>query len=86
MNLSQVYRKAENFTTGNSGNIYLPETNDGYTYILAPFVLGQNYFVKAWVAAESNAWFLTVTNPNTGATINNATFDIRYIVLKIKRI
>lgn len=47
MNLSQVYRKAENFTTGNSGNIYLPETNDGYTYILAPFVLGQNYFVKA---------------------------------------
>ena len=84
INLTQVYRIAVRVTTGNSGNIGLPEENDGLTYILAPFALGQNYFIKTWVAAISNTWYLTVTNPNTGATINNAIIDIRYLVIKIK--
>ena len=71
----------EQVTTGPTGNIALPYVNDGYTAIVAPHTSGSDYYIRAWVNA-AGSWYLTVINPNTGATVNNAAINLRYWVFK----
>lgn len=76
----------DNVTTGGTGNIALDEVNDGYTYILSPICAGHNVYLRVWVADQGSSgqkYYLTATNPNTGATVNNTSLNIRYIVLRL---
>ena len=84
-NLVSIQRIADTATTGTSGNILLPYANDGVTFIVAPHSAGNNVYYRAWVSAANNNWVLTAIDPNTGATINNASLSIRYLVLKLYR-
>ena len=84
-NLVSIQRIANTATTGASGNISLPYSNDGATFIVAPHAAGNNVYYRAWVSATNNNWYLTAIDPNTGATINNASLNIRYLVLKLYR-
>jgi len=81
-----VTRVAEYVITGATGNIATPYPNDGYTAIIAPHTSGSDYAVRAWVASASGFWFLTVINPNTGATINESPVNIRYWVIKFSHL
>lgn len=85
VNIASVTRITTTATTGSTGNIALPYSNDGKKYVVAPFAL-QNAFLRAWVAQANNSWYLTAVNPNTGATINNTTLDIRYLMIVLKSI
>lgn len=84
VNIASITRVAVTATTGNSGNIYTPYTNDGTTAIVAPCANAQSVYIRQWLN-NNNDWMLTVIDPNTGATRNNDTFDIRYWVVKFKR-
>ena len=83
VNIASVTRIATTATTGSTGNIALPYSNDGRKYVVAPFAL-QNSYLRAWVAQANNSWYLTAVNPNTGATINNTSLDIRYLLITLK--
>jgi len=85
VNIASVTRIATTVTTGTTGNVILPYANDGKKYVVAPFAL-QNAFLRAWVAQSNNQWYLTAVNPNTGATINNTSLDIRYLLITLKSI
>ena len=86
INISYVRRVAATVTTGNTGNIALPYSNDGYNYIIGALVSGANVALRAWVSAVNSSWYLTAIDPNTGATINNTELAIRYLVVSIKNI
>jgi hypothetical protein len=85
VNIASVTRIATTVTTGTTGNVILPYSNDGKKYVVAPFAL-QNAFLRAWVAQANNQWYLTAVNPNTGATINNTSLDIRYLLVTLKSV
>lgn len=85
-NLNTITRITATVTTGSTGNIDTGYTNDGYTYIVAPLVAGSNAYLRAWVASGNNHWYLTAVNPNSGATINSTSLNIRYLVVTIKQI
>lgn len=86
LNIKSITRIVlENVRTGPTGNIATNEINDSLTYILIPYAnAGNDAFIRAWVNDQSK-WFLTVVNPNTGATYNNAIINVRYLVLKLYR-
>lgn len=84
-NLKSITRVAETVTTGATGNISLPYANDGVTYIVGPHASGRNVFFRAWVSESSGNWFLTAIDPNTGATLNNTSVNLRYFAVKIYR-
>ena len=84
LNLVSITRVVASVTTGGTGNIATSYANDGYTYVIAPIVSGNSCYLRAWISANNNGWYLTAVNPNTGATINNASLNIRYLVVKIK--
>ena len=73
-----ITKVAETVTTGVTGNISTPFVNTGYIGIFSPYTFPNDYYVRAWVSSANNHWFLTVINPNTGATINNTSVGIRY--------
>lgn len=83
-NLASITRRAETVTTGATGNIATGVDNDGYYYILCPFVSGNNYKVDCWVSSTNNIFYLTVRDLN-GNTINNTSVDIRYLIMRINR-
>lgn len=78
-------RIATRVATGATGNIALPYVNTGTTAIISPHVSGADYAIRAWVNTAGN-WFLTVINPNTGATINNTEVNIRYWVFEFSHL
>jgi hypothetical protein len=76
-------RKSYTTTTGDTGNISTGLDNNGKTYILAPYASGGTVSFEAWVSPSNNMWYLTAKNPQTGATINNAEVQVRYLVLMV---
>ena len=56
--------------------------NDGKTAIFGAIENSKNYYVRVWLAGSSNTYFATVVNPNTGATINNESVNLRYWLVK----
>lgn len=76
-------RRSYTTTTGDTGNISTGLTNNGNTYILAPYASGGTVSFEAWVSPSNNMWYLTAKNPQTGATINNAEVQVRYLVLMV---
>lgn len=84
-NLKSISRVIKSGTTGGSGNLILPEENDGSTFIVGAHAYGTDAFLRVWVSSINNHWFLTAVNPNTGATINNASINFRYLVVKLYR-
>ena len=86
MNIASVTRYAATITTGGTGNIALGGVpNDGLTAVVAPYVNASDVCLRSWVSSAQNAWFLTAINPNTGATVNNTSLQIRYWVIKFKQ-
>ena len=83
-NIVSATRKTSTVTTGVTGNIATGYANDGYTAIVAPYVAGRNVYLRAWVSAGNNGWYLTAIDPNTGNTVNNTQMDIRYWLVKFK--
>lgn len=82
-NIVSINRVALNgVTTGSSGNISLGVANDGKTAIFGAIVNAKNYYVRIWVASSNNTFYATVINPNTGATINSESVDLRYWLVK----
>lgn len=82
-NIVSINRVALNgVTTGSSGNIALSVANDGKTAIFGALVNAKNYYVRIWVASSNNTFYATVINPNTGATINSESVDLRYWLVK----
>ena len=80
-------RYARTVTTGNTGNVSLGVRNDGYNVIVGAHVAGASFCVRAWVAHlndDNESWYLTVINPNTGATVNNTSVNIRYTLIILK--
>lgn len=84
VNIESIQRVATTVTTGATGNIALPHDNTGKIFIVAPFAAGSNTYLRAWVAGGGNQWYLTAIDPNTGATQNNRSLSIRYLVVTIK--
>lgn len=72
-------------TTGSTGNIATDYANDGYTAIVAPHVAGHTAYLRAWVSAANNGWYMTAVDPNTGSTVNNTQLNIRYWLVKFAR-
>lgn len=70
-------------TTGVTGNLSLGlSVNDNM--ILSAVCTSQNdVFLRTWRASQSNLWFITAINPNTGATVNSTQLTIKYIYAKI---
>lgn len=86
MNIASVTRYTATITTGGTGNIALGGVpNDGLTAVVAPYVNASDVCLRLWVSSAQNAWFLTAINPNTGATVNNTSLQIRYWVIKFKQ-
>lgn len=86
MNIASVTRYVATITTGGTGNIALGGVpNDGLTAVVAPYVNASDVCLRLWVSSAQNAWFLTAINPNTGATVNNTSLQIRYWVIKFKQ-
>lgn len=86
MNIASVTRYAATITTGGTGNIALGGVpNDGFTAVVAPYVNASDVCLRSWVSSAQNAWFLTAINPNTGATVNNTSLQVRYWVIKFKQ-
>lgn len=86
MNVASVTRYAATLTTGGTGNIALGGIpNDGITAVIAPYVNASDVCLRVWVSSSQNAWFLTAINPNTGATVNNTSLQVRYWVIKFKQ-
>lgn len=82
-NIVSINRVALNgVTTGSSGNIALGVANDGKTAIFGALVNAKDYYVRIWVASSNNTFYATVINPNTGATINSESVDLRYWLVK----
>lgn len=86
VNIESIQRVATTVTTGATGNIALPHDNTGKIFIVAPLAAGSNTCLRAWVAGGGNQWYLTAIDPNTGATQNNRSLSIRYLVVTIKNI
>lgn len=84
VNIVSIRRIATTVTTGSTGNIALPYENTGNVFVIAPFVNGVVAHLRPWVSVSNNSWYLTAVDPNTGATINNGTLQIRYLVVIIK--
>lgn len=82
-NLKSITRVVASGTTGGSGNLILPEENDGTTFVVGAHAYGTNAFLRTWVSGTNNHWFFTAVDPNTGATINNANINYRYLVVKL---
>lgn len=83
VNLYSVTRVAETVTTGATGNIATVYPNDGYTYIVGACVNGNQACLRTWISSVSGNWFLTAIDPNSGNTINDASLNVRYLVLRI---
>lgn len=81
-NIVSVTRVATTVTTGGTGNVSLSVVNDGKTAIFGAIENSKNYYVRVWLAGSSNTYFATVVNPNTGATINNESVNLRYWLVK----
>lgn len=84
VNIESIQRVATTVTTGATGNIALPHDNTGKIFVVAPLAAGSNTYLRAWVAGGGNQWYLTAIDPNTGATQNNRSLSIRYLVVTIK--
>lgn len=84
-NIVSCERKTLTATTGSTGNINLDIVNDGYTAVVGAIVSGMDAFVRVWVASASNKFYVTVVNPNTGATINNTSVNLRYWLITLGR-
>jgi hypothetical protein len=85
LNVVSVSRIANTVTTGSSGNIATNYVNDGRTVVFGAHVSGMNIAVKEWVSINNGGyWYLTVYDPNTGATKNNESVQIRYFVMRIR--
>lgn len=84
MNIASITRIAETKTTGSTGNIATGFANTGLQFVVAPCVAGNAVFLRAWVSSADNGWYLTAINPNTGATVNNTSLAIRYLLVQIK--
>ena len=83
MNIKSVTRVAAQNTTGASGNINTALANDGWTYVIAPFVsTNSNWRAYAWVAATGN-WYIKIVDADTGNPVANTSVLLRYLVLKI---
>ena len=83
MNIKSVTRVAAQNTTGASGNINTTLANDGWTYVIAPFVsTNSNWRAYAWVAA-TGTWYIKIVDADTGNPVTNTSVLLRYLVLKI---
>ena len=83
MNIKSITRVAAQNTTGTSGNINTTLANDGWTYVIAPFVsTNSNWRAYAWVAA-TGTWYIKVVDADTGNPVANTEVFLRYLVLKI---
>lgn len=83
MNINSVTRVAAQNTTGASGNINTTLANDGWTYVIAPFVsTNSNWRAYAWVAA-TGTWYIKIVDADTGNPVANTSVLLRYLVLKI---
>lgn len=85
INILSVKRIAKTETTGNSGNIATPYSNDGYNFVFAPHTNGGSVFLRVWISPNNGGWYLTAINQNTGNTLNNTSLQVRYLVLTIKK-
>ena len=62
-------------------------TNNGYNVVVGAHLTGANYYARAWVAHlsdDNESWYLTIVDPNTGATINNTALNVRYTLITLK--
>ena len=85
-NIVSIRRVAMTETTGASGNIALSYENVGNVFVIAPYATGSSTYLRAWVSGTNNKWYLTAIDPNTGATQNNKSLSIRYLVVTIKNL
>lgn len=83
LNLKSITKIDETVTTGNTGNIATSYANDGKTFIVGAVVTNTTAYLRIWASPYNSGWYFTAALPNTGATINNTSLNIRYFVVKM---
>ena len=70
-------------TTGSTGNLSLGVNVNNNMVLSAVCTSSNDVYLRTWRASQSNLWFITAINPNTGATVNNTQLSIKFIYAKI---
>lgn len=73
----------ETQTTGITGNIALGEQGSDKCFIVAATALNIDAYIRAWRTTGNQGWYLTATNPNTGAVIANTQINYRYLAIDL---
>ena len=69
-------------TTGSSGNVITPYSNDGNTVIYGVYVNGKNYYGDVFVSASNNYFYIKIRKVDTMEAVANEEIELRYYVQK----
>jgi len=78
-----VERISTTVTTGATGNIATPYTNDGKTLVYGVHVNGKDYYGDVFVASSNNSFYIKVRKASTMEVVASESIELRYFVQKI---
>ena len=83
VNIQSITLVTSTETTGTTGNIALPYTNNGKTLVFGGYLSGSTATVTPFVSATNNYWFVKIRDAESNNTVNNTQVNLRYYVLTL---